>query len=164
MGDAQSSPILDRAYATFKEDIASKAPKTHPATLASTKQTSFAWRAGRRARICTHPSPASTESGSSPTDETSDSIMGKLSQEQIQHNYAEFEKRKKDKAAEKAYYMATIPGFDGVVSPTDVVGDKCFERIFRGEDEDGAGEWVSEVESGEGSEDGDRGVRVCFEV
>jgi hypothetical protein len=54
---------------------------------------------------------------------------GTLSQEQIQHNYREFEERQKQKAAEKAYYAATILGFDGVVSHTDV-NDISMERIF----------------------------------
>jgi hypothetical protein len=54
---------------------------------------------------------------------------GALSQEQIQHNYREFEERQKQKAAEKAYYTATIPGFDGAVSPTDL-NDISMERIF----------------------------------
>jgi hypothetical protein len=52
-----------------------------------------------------------------------------LSQEQIQHNYREFEERQKRKAAEKAYYAATIPDFDGAVSPMDM-NDQSMEHIF----------------------------------
>jgi hypothetical protein len=78
-----------------------------------------------------------------------------LSQEQIQHNYQEFEERMKRKAAEKAYYAATIPGFDGIVSPTDE-NDKSFERIFLEDGETGG--WESDMEGlSEGMES------VCME-
>ncbi|KAF1918725.1 hypothetical protein BDU57DRAFT_119054 [Ampelomyces quisqualis] len=149
MGDAQSSPTLDRPYWSEKEDVephsASKVyagPRNHTAALASNKRTSFTWRSGRprcAALITAHSQPSTTDS--SPTDETntpataSSSSTEPLSQEQIQRNYMEFEQRKKQKAAEKAYYMATIPGFDGVVSPTDV-HDKTFERIFMNNDDE----------------------------
>jgi hypothetical protein len=64
-----------------------------------------------------------------------------LSQEQIQHNYLEFEERKKRKAAEKAYYAATVPGFDGIVSPTEE-DNKKFEHMFLNESD--ASDWVGE--------------------
>jgi hypothetical protein len=60
---------------------------------------------------------------------TSSTSPPMLTQEQIQRNYREFEEQQQRKAAERAYYAATIPGFDGVVSPTDV-NDKSIERIF----------------------------------
>jgi hypothetical protein len=68
---------------------------------------------------------------------------GALSQEQIQHNYQEFEERKRQRAAEKIYYTATVPGFDSVVSPTDE-DNKSFERMFF-EDSD-AGDDIEDVD------------------
>jgi hypothetical protein len=84
------------------------------------------------------PSPLSSGAYSSPVDNFSPPITTSagsstsppmLTQEEIQRNYREFEERQKRKAAERAYYAATISGFDGVVSPTDVC-DKSMERIF----------------------------------
>jgi hypothetical protein len=101
--------------------------------LSGNKHNPFALGGRRRYSL---PSPPG--SGSSPVDEitlpvsassTTSASTGIFSQEQIQHNYHEFENRQKRKAAEKASYTATIPGFDGVVSPTDV-SDKSIERIF----------------------------------
>jgi hypothetical protein len=65
---------------------------------------------------------------------SSASPESEFDQAQIQHNYMEFEERQKRKAAEKAYYAVTIPGFDGIISPSDMPAnenDKNFyERVF----------------------------------
>jgi hypothetical protein len=84
------------------------------------------------------PSSLSSGSSSSPINNysppvtasvTSATSLPLLTQEQIQRNYREFVEQQQRKAAERAYYAANIPGFDGVVSPTDV-NDKSIERIF----------------------------------
>lgn len=140
------SPNLEASDNNHSMKASKLAGKAFPATLASTKRMPLTWR-GRKQH--SDHSPPSSSNGS-PVHEitppvtastTTSASTDSLSQEQIQHNYYEFEQRRKQKAAEKEYYEATIPGFDGVVSPTDV-DDKTFERIFMGEDE--ADGWVSE--------------------
>ena len=154
MGSADSTlPSADPSWSK-KLDDSSKIHKPFPATLASTKTTSFIWR-GRKRHSNTSPtssledrSPQATTSASSET----------MSQEQIQINYREFEQRKARKEQEKKYYMETISGFDGVVSPTDSEG-KTFEGIFLDGSE---GEWT---EDGDFEVDGvSEGVgSVCLE-
>ncbi|KAH5399897.1 hypothetical protein HBI32_180620 [Parastagonospora nodorum] len=156
MGSAESIlPSADPLWSK-KLDESSKAPRPFPATLASTKQTSFTWRSRKRHSIS---STTSSFEDASPQATTSASSEA-LSQEQIQINYREFEQRKAKKEQEKAYYMETIPGFDRVVSPTDVEG-KTFEGIFLGDEDEG--EWT---EDGDCEVDGvSEGVgSVCLEV
>jgi hypothetical protein len=97
-------------------------------------------------------SVSSLHTSSSPNDDTTlapiasantSASTSALSQEQIQHNYQAFEGRKRQRAAEKTYHTATVPGFDGVVSPTDE-DSKSFERMFF-EDSD-AGDDVEDVD------------------
>jgi hypothetical protein len=159
MGEAQSvsssepsfwntkpGSVPDRSAQRLKAN-SSLSLKTHAAALASNKQTMFSWRGKNR---CTR--PVASDASSSPVDAisppagastTSSASTEPLSQEQIQHNYQEFEQRKQKKAAERAYYAATIPGFDGIVSPTELE-DKAFERIFIEDDE--ADDWMSEAD------------------
>jgi hypothetical protein len=70
--------------------------------------------------------PVSVDSSASP--------RSGFDQAQIQRNYLEFESRQKRKAAEKAYYSATIPGFDGIISPSDVPANEndrsFYEHVF----------------------------------
>jgi hypothetical protein len=67
-----------------------------------------------------------------------------LSQAQIQHNYHEFEERKRHRALEKAYYKEHVPEFDGVVSPTEIE-DCAFERIFLESGSEGESDCLEEV-------------------
>ena len=83
-------------------------------------------------------SPPNTATESSHSEQSTE-----LSQERIQQNYVEFEKKAQRKAAEKAYYASTIPNFDGIVSPTDEV-DKDIERAFLADSE--AEDWDSDVD------------------
>jgi hypothetical protein len=123
--------------------------KAIPCSLASTKQTSFTWHLPK---LCSNHSPASSAE-SSPAQEITRPVTASTAisastdalQEQIQHNYHEFEERKKHKSAEKEYYKATVPGFDGIVSPTDA-DDKTFESIFMGDVE--ADGWSSDDDDG----------------
>ncbi|KAF2023276.1 hypothetical protein EK21DRAFT_12766, partial [Setomelanomma holmii] len=153
MGEAHTSPTEGDTGCWFEKlDRPRIAIPTRPhsATLRGVKHTTFPWKT--RQEMCIGPPPSNA--GSSYVDEitppdcaTSEyplaPINNKLSQEQIQHNYQEFEELMKRKAAEKAYYAATIPGFDGIVSPTDE-NDRSFERIFLESSE--AGDWESEME------------------
>lgn len=126
----------------------SSSSKPHVASSGGKKQTTFVWPNSYHGL----PSVAArvdevmddSTDAISPTASTSSHL---LSQEQIQRNYQEFAKRQQEKAAEKAYYTATIPGFDGVVSPVDTEG-KTFESIFLDDAKDtDAGEWESATET-----------------
>jgi hypothetical protein len=158
MGEAQSSPMFNNSRWSRNLDgsdswasRSNAAYKTHSATLAGTRQTSFTWR-GRKPHSDHLPSSYNSAASSLVDDEISAPVTASaitpastepLSQEQIQHNYMEFEERRRKKAEEKAYYTATIPGFDGIVSPTDVE-DKTFAEIFMGDDD--ADDWTSDVD------------------
>ena len=67
----------------------------------------------------------------------------KLLQEQIQHNYQEFEEKARRKAAKTTYYMDDVAGFDGLLSPLDEV-DRDFERVFLEQSGDEA--WASDAD------------------
>lgn len=116
-----------------KTTASSSAPKPHVASFGANKQTTFVWP--NPYYSLPSAAPRIDEVLDSSTDEISPTTASSaassipLSQGQIQRNYQEFAQRQQDKAAERAYYTATIPGFDGVVSPTDTEG-KAFERIF----------------------------------
>ncbi|KAH7071425.1 hypothetical protein BKA63DRAFT_419420 [Paraphoma chrysanthemicola] len=140
MGEAQTSPIdADGGFWSAKLDRYSlpSAPRAHAATLPGIKHTIFPWK-DRHVKCSAYPpsegssshvheiTPPGSASSEHPPTLQSKSVP---TQKQIQHNYQEFEERAKQKAAEKAYYAATVPGFDGIVSPTDE-NDKSFERIF----------------------------------
>jgi hypothetical protein len=158
MGGAQtSSPSKHSLWAHQLEDNEHNSAagtcilsaKATPCTLASTKQTSVTWHLPK---VSSKHSPASSAESSPAhnitppiTASTTTSASTDALQEQIQHNYHEFEERKKQKTAEKEYYKATVPGFDGIVSPT-VADDKTFESIFIGDDE--ADGWSSDDDDG----------------
>jgi hypothetical protein len=154
MGEAQTSPTENDIRCWFDKldrPKAPTAPRPHAATLPGIKHTTFPWKD----RQATHGARLPSDASSSHVDEITPPNSATtqllptfqnnlaLSQEQIQHNYQEFEERMKRKAAEKAYYAATIPGFDGIVSPTDE-NDKSFERIFLEDGETGG--WESDME------------------
>jgi hypothetical protein len=158
MGEAQSLPSPDsfrfsksespqRRSASRRKADSSPGARIYTAALASNKQTVFSWQGKQRsvqsALSNASSSPVYLITPPASDNESSPVSMEPLSQEQIQQNYHEFEERKRKKAAEQAYYAATIPGFDGVVSPTDLV-DKSFERIFIEDDE--ADDWTSEID------------------
>lgn len=153
MGSADSTPPSADPSWSKKLDDSSKAPKPFPATLASTKQTSFTWRGRKR-----HSNSSAASSLEDMSSQSTSASSEGLSQEQIQINYREFKQRKARKEQEKKYYMETIPGFDRVVSPTDVEG-KTFEGIFLDGSE---GEWT---EDGDTEIDGvsEGVVSVCLE-
>lgn len=79
-----------------------------------------------------------------------------FNQAQIQRNYWEFEEHIKRKAAEKAYYAATIPDFDGIISPSDIPANEndrsFYERVFLqdGVSEAGASDIEALSDAGEG--------------
>jgi hypothetical protein len=135
MGEAQTSPISDSPcwFQKLENGRVNSTPKTYAAALAGIKHTTFPWRSREeiRARSVSRTSSSHVDEITPPATAraTTSSNTGSLTQERIQYNYQEFENRKTQKAAEKAYYTANIPGFDGVVSPTDE-NDKIFERIF----------------------------------
>lgn len=152
MGDAQTLSIESNTDGWFKkldQPIPSAAPKPRAATLPGIEHTKSPWKdhqATHGAPLPSHASsshvdeitpPTSAHEAHSPVFKTTSPHQAHSpifktsapSQEQIQNNYHEFEERMKRKAAEKAYYAATILGFDGIVSPTDE-NDKSFERIF----------------------------------
>jgi hypothetical protein len=110
-----------------------------------TRQISFTWLLPQSS--LDH-SPASSEDSSPAHDieppvtaSTTTSASTDALQEQIQHNYQEFEERQKQQAAEREYYKAAIPGFDGIVSPTDVE-KRVFEGIFM--EDDKVDDWSSD--------------------
>lgn len=157
MGKAQSSTSewykklgQDGGYSPPKTSSSSPPSKPRVASLGFSKQTSFVWSnpsySQRRSAVRVDEVLDSLPDEISPTTTSSTASMDPLSQEQIQRNFQEFEQRKLKKAAEKAYYTANIPGFDGVVSPTDAEG-KAFESIFLNDDKDNdADDWVSTTE------------------
>jgi hypothetical protein len=129
----------------YSSGTSASAGETLPGKLAGIKQPSLTWQLPK---MYDNHSPASS-ADSSPvhditppiTASTITSASTDALQEKIQQNYHEFEERKKQNAAEKEYYKATVPGFDGIVSPTDV-GDTTFEGIFMGDDD--ADGWSSD--------------------
>lgn len=106
------------------------------ATMDAKKYSKFAWDLCMRSGL-THISPPTSPTSSSVNEitppntavEMTSSASTTLSQDEIRRNYWEFVQRNQRKAAEKDYYLKTVPGFDGVVSPTDE-NDQNFERIF----------------------------------
>ncbi|KAH7413611.1 hypothetical protein DE146DRAFT_1283 [Phaeosphaeria sp. MPI-PUGE-AT-0046c] len=159
MGNAHSSTSTwykklqqDEAYSPPKASAAPSPPKPHIVSLGCNKHTNFVWPnpyySQRSSAVRVDEVMDSSNDEISPTATSSTASLPPLfSQEQIQRNYQEFEQRQSKKAAEKAYYTATIPGFDGVVSPTDAEG-KTFESIFLGNDKDNNGEdWVSATDA-----------------
>lgn len=149
MGEAQklpTSPFERRAYVNPRPPFQSRKPIAAK-LKANLKNTLFSWRKGECSNDTRRATEDKTESGSSsifvPLPNTIPTATTGLSQEQIQHNYKEFEEQAKRKAAEKEYYTATVPGFDGVLSPTSEV-DKDFERAFLEDSE--VEDWMSEVD------------------
>lgn len=153
MGEAQKSPpfLVDR-----RADMKPRSPHQHGKPIAAKpkgkfKQTVFSWNRGDRSPTDIKPPLEHTADSDSsslgksspntalPSSHTKNST--ELSQAQIQHNYKEFEEQAKRKAAEKAYYSAAIPSFDGVLSPTDAID---FERAFLEDSE--AEDWMSEID------------------
>jgi hypothetical protein len=131
MDEAQDSEILDLNNKKPRNDSAFSSPIRKSDALPKLKLVT--------------PGPSNSECGSGSDDKSPASVGDRattstnpvmLMQEQIQRNYREFEEHQKRKATEKAYYAATIPGFDGVVSPTDM-NDKDMERIFLGDSDTG---------------------------
>ena len=114
-------------------------PGSRAATIAGPSQTTSPWY------IHADSSPVDSAAPSSPANYA----LEPPTQHEIQRNYIEFLELKKRREADRAYYTATIPGFDGVVSPTDE-GDEAFERAFL--------EGDSEGEDGYGDEEGEFGV------
>ncbi|KAH8731798.1 hypothetical protein GQ44DRAFT_766854 [Phaeosphaeriaceae sp. PMI808] len=135
MGEAQSSPALESPcwFKKLDDTRARSAPRPYVATFPGMKQTKFPWRTRGDcvARSSSDTSSCAVDEITPPVsaDGTASTSNDTPSQEQIQQNYEEFENRKRLRATEKAFYTATIPGFDGVVSPTDEDG-KTFESIF----------------------------------
>jgi hypothetical protein len=130
-----ASPALGHTtwFEKFDSPTVQTSSKSNVAILAGNKPPVFGWQ------VRTGPSP-NARSDTPPSPEKVE--LKPLTQDEIQRNYREFEQRRKQKEAEKAFYAATVPGFDGVISPMEE-GDRAFERVFLEDSEEG--DWASDA-------------------
>lgn len=140
LGDAQSSPTSTLRGQTCRSQLPrlDTSLKQYRARRCGTKNTTFPWDPWNKGNC---PSPETPPTASSEQSLVFDAPPAlevpeiDLSQDEIQRNYHEFEERRKDRAAERAFYAATIPGFDGILSPTEET-DRVMESIFLDVDHD----------------------------